>query len=73
MFAITIKKHDWRLFEIISPVRIPEGTIVTNKQDEPFEVTETTIVIREVFYNTNLIDQMVNEMYEMTEIQEEDL
>lgn len=38
MFAITLKaKRDGKLYEVISPVRIPEGTIVTKENMEPYD------------------------------------
>lgn len=72
MFAITLKAKDGRLYEITSPVRIPEGTIVEDKNKVQFEVRET-IQINEPYYNSTKIQEVINEMYDFTEIIDEDL
>lgn len=72
MFAITLKaKKDGRLYEITSPVKIPEGTIVQDKNKVEFEVRET-IQINEPYYNSTKIQEVINEMYNLTEIIDED-
>ena len=72
MFAITLKAKDGRLYEITSPVKIPEATIVQDKNKLQFEAMET-IAIKEPYYNEKKFQEVINEMYDFTEIQEEDL
>lgn len=72
MFAITLKANDGKLYEITSPVKIPEGTIVEDKNKVQFEVRERK-QINEPYYNSTKIQEVINEMYDFTEIIDEDL